>query len=149
MKKEVFLAISIGFALGLVITFGIWTANKSLASIKNAPTPTPTTGSATAPTPESQTTPAQNAATLNITSPADEAFVAKSTLTVTGKATPGATIVLLFENDDDIVLADAQGNFSSDITLIPGYNNISVSSFDAQGAKLTQAFVVTYSTAKI
>ncbi|MCJ7829738.1 hypothetical protein MUP50_01460, partial [Patescibacteria group bacterium] len=30
MKKEILIAIIIGFVLGLVITFGIWTANKSL-----------------------------------------------------------------------------------------------------------------------
>ena len=30
VKKEVLIAIIIGFGLGLVITFGIWTANRAL-----------------------------------------------------------------------------------------------------------------------
>ncbi len=40
MRKEVLVAIIIGFGLGLVITFGIWTANKAL---KTAAPPTPPT----------------------------------------------------------------------------------------------------------
>lgn len=150
MKKEVLLAISIGFGLGLVITFGIWTANKSLATLKkNSPTPTPL--ASTQPTGEVGTptaAPIANTA-LTLTSPADETFSSKSSVTVSGKTTPGATVVILYEGDDDVVLADASGNFTDDIDLITGFNNISVSAFDKSGNETNQNVIVTYSTAKI
>ena len=150
MKKEVLLAISIGFALGLVITFGIWTANKSLAGLKNTkPNPSPTVAAQVTPIANPTISPVPTSGNLILTSPEDEAFSSKNTTTVAGKTTPGATIVILYEGDDDVLLADASGNFTDDIDLIAGFNNITVSAFDAQGNKSTQTLVVTYSTAKI
>lgn len=151
MKKEVLLAISIGFALGLVITFGIWTANKSLASIKkNTPKPTPTEMAQNTPSANVSPTPAATASSaLTITSPDDEAFSAKNTTTVSGKTTPGSTVVILYEGNDDVVLADTNGNFTDDIDLITGFNTITVSAFDKNGTESTQTLTVTYSTAKI
>lgn len=148
MKKEVLLAITIGFVLGLIITFGIWTANKSLATIKkNTPKPTPTLAAGTTPMPTTTTAPTNTS--LSINTPDDEAFSSKNTITVSGKATPGATVVVLYEGDDDVVLADASGNFTDDITLITGFNTINVSAFDKTGTKSNQTLIVTYSTAKI
>lgn len=148
MKKEVLLAISIGFILGLVITFGIWTANKSLVGLKkNTPAPTPTViATDTTPLP---TTPPTTSSTLTITSPDDEAFSSKNTITISGKTTAGATVVIIYEGNDDVVLADANGNFSDDIDLITGFNTINVSAFDNTGNKATANLTVTYSTAKI
>ncbi len=149
MKKEVLLAISIGFILGLIITFGIWTANKSLAGIKK-PTATPTPTVAAENTPAANVTAAPtNTSGLVITTPEDESFTSKNTTTVSGKTTPNATVVILYEGDSDTLLADAQGNFSNDISLIAGFNTITVSSFDASGTKTSQTIIVTYSTAKI
>lgn len=149
MKKEVFLAIAIGFALGLVITFGIWTANKSL---KNAPavakaSPTPATQTSVLPTPASQPS-AQNLS-LSITSPEDEALVNTDTVSLTGKTSPNALVAIMYEDEQQITQADARGEFSATIDLIAGYNNISVTAFDSEGKDTTQSVVVTYTTAKI
>lgn len=148
MKKEVLVAIGVGFGLGLVITFGIWTANKSLKQLgapKVAASPLPTITSPS-PTPDSP----KVVSDLVITSPENEALVNKSGLTVTGKFLPKSAITITYEEDATIVETDASGDFSADIDLIGGYNTIVVTGIDlSTGVESTQTLIVTYTTAKI
>ncbi|MEK7154619.1 MAG: Ig-like domain-containing protein [Patescibacteria group bacterium] len=144
MKKEVFLAIAIGFALGLVITFGIWTANKSL---KNLPQPSPTTTSLVpSPTP---TNLSAQAGQLTLSSPEDELLTSADTVTLSGKAPTGSTVIVTYEDGEKVLLPDASGNFTASIDLISGFNIINVYSYDAAGNESSQSLTVTYSTAKI
>lgn len=145
MKKEVILAIGIGFALGLVITFGIWSANKSLKGLPGRPTPTPQTVEATPTT----TTDDSAAVSLAFTSPADEALVATPKVTVSGKTIAGATVVVIDEDNQQIMAADDKGEFSAHVSLIAGYNTLRVTVYDKSGNSTTQSIIVTYSTAKI
>ncbi len=150
MKKEVLVAIGVGFGLGLVITFGIWTANKSLKQLgtpKIAASPLPVLSSPF-PTPNSDTP--KVTSDLTISSPENEALVNKSSLSVTGKFLPNSAVAITFEDDETIVETDATGNFSADIVLIGGYNTIVVTGIDfTTGVESTQTLVVTYTTAKI
>lgn len=153
MKKEVFLAISIGFILGLVITFGIWTANKSLKNLPQASGPTPTSISATS-SPDSPTsTPPPDLSApklpLSITAPADESLVTRSALTLSGKTTAGAAVSITFEKGEQVVEADTTGSFTTDITLEGGYNLITVTALDKTGNSTTQKLTVTFTTAAI
>jgi hypothetical protein len=149
MKKEVFLAVMVGFVLGLIITFGIWTANNSL---KNQSRPsTAGTGQNISPTP-AETQPAQTvtAIPLNFTAPAeDETLVSTNALTLTGKTAPGAVVAIMRENEQDLVTADDNGNFSLDITLDGGYNRINATAFDKNGNTAKASFLITYTTSKI
>lgn len=148
MKKEVFLAIGIGFALGLVITFGIWTANKSLRQLQPTPSPLPSPFLSPPPAGEApQATPLQ--LTLTVTSPQDEAVVNTSTVVLAGRTAGGATVVATYENGEQLVEADANGAFSLQVKLIAGYNTISVSAFDGEGNEVSETLTVTYTTAKI
>ncbi|MDP1743413.1 MAG: hypothetical protein Q8L51_01355 [Candidatus Amesbacteria bacterium] len=145
MKKEVLLAIGVGFGLGLLITFGIWTANKSLKKVAVVmPTPTPLVVSATpvpSPVPSS---------TLTITAPEDESLVATNTINVTGKAQPKSIISITFEEGEMLTEADASGNFTIGVDLIGGYNTLFVTAIDpVTGVESTKTLIVTYSTAKI
>lgn len=143
MKKEVILAIAIGFALGLVITFGIWTANKSL---KNLPQPSPTTTSLVpSPTPTSQQTTNQ----LTISAPEDELLTSSDTVTLSGKAPTGSTVIVTYEDGEKVLTTDASGNFTTSIDLISGFNIITVYAYDISGNESSQSLTVTYSTAKI
>ncbi|TSC84108.1 MAG: polymorphic outer membrane protein [Microgenomates group bacterium Gr01-1014_16] len=155
MKKEVFLAIAIGFGLGLVITFGIWTANKSLKDAQLAQQTTPTATPAptvvpsesrdeVGPTPSFPVT-----VTLTVTSPEDESLVNKDTVTITGKTAPGATVTILSEIGEVIVAPDNSGNFTADIKLEGGYNNITITAFDSTGNSNSQTLTITYTTAKV
>jgi len=152
MKKEVFLAVAIGFGLGLVITFGIWTANKSLKDAQLAqPTPTPAPTVApqgeVGPTPISQPT-AQNLQ-LTVSSPEDEALVTKDTVTITGKTAAEAGVVIVSELGEQIVTADTSGNFTADVELEGGYNNLTITAIDTAGNSATQTLTITYTTAKV
>lgn len=147
MKKEVLVAIGVGFGLGLIITFGIWTANNSLKQLnvaKVAGTPLPSSPPAVAsplPSPTSE---------LTISSPENEALVNKSNQTVTGKFLPKSAVTITYEDDETIVETDATGNFSADVVLIGGYNTIVVTGIDlSTGVESSQTLIVTYTTAKI
>jgi hypothetical protein len=148
MKKEVFLAISIGFILGLIITFGIWTANKSLKQTSpGTPTPTQTIAQISqAPTPTSMPS---NQISLNISSPANEILTNASTTNLSGKTVPGAFVAVLFESGETILTASSTGDFSFDIPLEGGFNRISVRAYDQNGQSSTQNLIVTYTTQKI
>lgn len=153
MKKEVVLAITIGFILGLIITFGIWTAQNSLKQLPAGPTPTPlltsvTSDSDTAASP----TPAGSASTgmtLSLSSPEDETLSNNNKVTVSGKTSAGAVVALIFETGEKIIQADNTGSFSTEIALEGGYNFISVTAYDAAGNTASDNVVVTYTTVRI
>ncbi len=142
MKKEVILAISIGFALGLIITFGIWTANQSF---KNLPQPSPKASVAPSPTPTNQ----QPTNQLTISTPDDESLVSTGTVTLSGTTTPNATLLIVSENGEQTANANASGAFSLDVDLITGFNTITVYSYSTDGKEASKSLTITYSTAKI
>lgn len=146
MKKEVILAIAIGFALGLVITFGIWTANKSLKNLPQAgisPTPSPT--AASSPAPNNEVTNNQ----LTISSPDDETLLNTDTVVVSGQTTANSTLLVISEQDEQVTAADTSGNFSLVVDLVAGYNVITVYAYDTAGNESSKSLTVTYTTAKL
>ena len=66
---------------------------------------------------------------LTVTSPIDSATVSTSTVTVQGQTTPGATVTVNGISD----VADANGNFSIDVSLDNGPNAIDVIAMDDNG----------------
>ncbi len=152
MKKEVFLAVLVGFGLGLLITFGIWTANKNLKNVTTT-TDNPVTTPVITPVPtaDPQAKPSDNSAvSLEITSPSqDELLVNSSSFTLTGKTNPGNSIAVTFENGQKILTADETGLFSLDLKLEGGYNRISLVAYDAAGKSAAKEMLITYSTQKI
>jgi Glucodextranase, domain B len=146
MKKEVFLAVLVGFVLGLLITFGVWTANRSLKPnvrpniASSLPTPLPS--------PVSQES-SPSVVNLSITSPADETLTGTDTITLSGKTSPGAAVAVTYEGGEEILTADTTGAFSTDIKLEGGYNRITATAFDQNGNQNSQEILVTYSTTKI
>lgn len=149
MKKEVFLAIFIGFILGLIITFGIWTANKSLQKIANNPNGVVADASIPS-TPTPSPLPVENnSVALTLTSPEDEFLTNANTLKVTGKTTPQAIVAVLYETGEILTQSDSNGLFSADISLEGGYNVITVTASDQNGNASSQTLTVTYTTSKI
>lgn len=141
MKKEVLIAIIIGFAIGLVIAFGIWMANKSLKQI----TPEKETSSPQI----NQTTPTPPARTLTIDNPTEDFISNQEKITVSGKATPEASVVIIFQEGEKIITADSEGVFSAEITLMGGANEIKISAFDTEGEETSKIINGVYSTAEI
>ncbi len=152
MKKEFFLAIIIGFILGLIITLGIWTANKSLKNLpKNGAVPTPTIVSAeTSPVPTpADSQPTTNNLQLTITSPEDEFLSSTNSVTISGTTVASAVVSITHETGETLLQADTSGKFSSEVALESGYNQIIVTAFDSTGKSATKQLLVTYTTAKI
>lgn len=146
MKKEVIIAIIIGFVLGLVITFGVWTANKA---IKEASPKEETTGEQAQEGTTDTRSPTSLESTLTIISPEDNFLSDKEKIDISGKTTPEATVVILFTEGEKIIEADKQGSFSTEITLVGGSNEIKVSSFDKDGKEISKSITIVYSTAEI
>ncbi len=140
MKKEVLLAIVIGFGIGLLITFGIYTARTALQQ-KQAQT---------SPSPVAQTSPEPSAAaTLTINEPKPDTLTDTDTVTVSGSAIAESTITITTQDSQKIVVADRLGKFSSSVELSGGANDIQITSFAPDGTKSETSITIVYSTAAI
>lgn len=140
MRKEVLIAIIIGFGLGLVITFGIWTANKAL---REAPPAVPTEEEV-----ELTPTPAPTLE-LIITSPENNIISEEEMIEVSGQTAPRAIIAITYPEGEKLLEADEDGSFSTEISLIGGDNLIKISAFNDEGDEATKTLSVVYSTAEI
>lgn len=145
MKKEIGIAIIIGFILGLIITFGIWTANKSLK--ENASTQKEEVSETVSLQEKSPIT--EEKMTLKILSPENNALVNTEKIKITGKTLPNLNIVILGEESENILQADEQGQFTQEITLIGGTNEIKISAFDIDGAEADVNLNLVYSKSEI
>lgn len=147
MRKEVIIAIIIGFALGLVITFGVWTANRAIketapqkeefagqeAEVEEA-TPTPTT---------------VTELFLTINSPENNSISDQEQIKVKGETKPQAVVVVIYQEGEKILEADENGDFETEISLTGGANEIEISAHDQEGNEANQILTVVYSTAEI
>ncbi len=88
--------------------------------------------------------PAVSQITLFITSPADKSTVAVASAVVKGHTVAGADI---FVNDTEVT-ADAQGNFTAQVSLDEGDNVITVTANDSNGNYAEKDITVTYSPAQ-
>lgn len=137
MKKEVIIAIVAGLILGLIITIGIYTANRSLNQQR------------TKKQVQSQPSPSFSPlATKNLNLTSHESFdlVGDSQISLGGVAWPGAVIALISEADNQIIAADNEGVFVFTAKLIKGFNEITVAAADESGTVINQNLVITYST---
>ena len=145
MRKEVLVAIIIGFGLGLVITFGIWTANKALknTSTDSVETPAPLEE-------EIETTPIPiPTLELLVTSPENNIISEKATIEVVGQTVAKAIISIIYPDGEKLLETDEDGNFSTEISLVGGDNQIKISAFSNEGDEVSKTLTVVYSTAKI
>ncbi len=141
MRKEVLIAIIIGFGLGLVITFGIWTANKAL---KERPPEEPPTEEVEEVTP----TPAPKME-LIITSPENNTISEEEIIEITGKTDSKAIIAIVYPDGEKLLEADEDGTFATEISLTGGDNLIEISAFNDQGDEAREVLTVVYSTAEL
>lgn len=142
MKKEVLIAIVSGLILGLIVTLGIYTANKSLeqqrakkeAATQTSPLPSP---------------PVTAQKTLDITSHENFDLINQSAITLSGIAWPEAVIALMAEGDNQLIQADDEGIFSFKFQLVKGFNEITLIATDETNQAQTQNLILTYSTSEI
>jgi len=137
MKQERVILSFIMVIIGLLVAgvaFYIYQGTKSGSSSKTSisvasPTPTPITASVY----------------LNVDSPINESIVDNKTVTISGKTTPGATIVIITNSDQKVIAPSGVGDFSTTVIINNGANLIRVTSFGPDGQSETTQRTITYS----
>jgi len=142
MKKEVVLAIITGFVIGLLITFGIYTARTSLEKNQS-----PDATASAQPTGNLQPS---SPTGLTVIKPLNYTLVDTDEIQVQGTTFPNATITLITTVENSIVTADDDGDFTIQLELEGGLNQIQITAYDktASDSAQTQLNIV-YSTAEI
>lgn len=126
MKKEVAIAIVIGLLLGLVVTFGIYTARRSSSLVQQSAELLASTR------PDSpDATPVQNS--LVISSPEDGLITSDKEIQVSGTTDPNTFVFIFFDDQYQLEKADATGNFSTKIPTKPGSMLIVLRTLDESG----------------
>lgn len=143
MRKEVILAIVGGVVLGLLVIGGLWWTNKTTTG-ENPIVPSPTPLITQAPT----LTPALSLP-LEIINPENESIIEEEEITLEGKTIPGSVVVVIYPEGENIVEADEEGNFETEITLVGGANEIKITAYDEEGNQAEKNLTLIYSTAKI
>lgn len=128
MKKEMLIAVVIGFLLGLVITYGVY-------RLRIAHNRRPNTPAATA-TPSATQTATDSLLTIH--SPDDGLVQKEKQLTVTGSTIPESYVVLFVNNNENIRESDSEGNFSFEVTLDEGSNILSIQVLTEEGKTITK-----------
>lgn len=141
MKKEILLSILIGFALGLVITFGIYTAKKTSRTIFQKPEVSFLN--------ETSDQSFNINQSVSIISPIDQSIIKEGKTVVSGVAAPNSAVVIIGEKGERIVTADNRGSFESEIFLESGENQIEIHSFPEDSNESKKIITVVYSTAEI
>lgn len=140
MRKEVLIAISLGFIIGLAISYGIYTANQALKKTKISQ-PSPSTS---LPSPLPSPT-----FSLMINEPENNIVLEENEATVSGQTEPEAVVAILAEDQEELLVADEQGFFSTKISLISGLNEIKIIAIDKSGKKEEKIINIVHSKAKI
>lgn len=119
----------------LIIAVGVPGAYFYLKSTA-IPTDTDLTENAT-PKPTVKPAAAEGVITLTLDSPVADSLTTGSRTTVTGKTNPQALIMIYGSGGEVSVEADSGGSFSTDLTLVPGVNTVTVTAFDRSGGEKT------------
>jgi hypothetical protein len=139
MKKEVVIAVVLGVIVGLIITFGIYTANAALQKrarqLSATPSPTPLTN--------------DQKSSIILFSPEDNMLTDKDALSVSGTTTANALVVIFVNDKEHLTTADDKGNFSEEVELTGGSNILTVVATDPSGKQEQVQRTVVYSTANL
>ncbi len=83
---------------------------------------------------------------LQVNSPKNESIADRKTVTVSGKTTSDATVVILTISTQEVVKPSSQGDFSTNITIDDGLNYIKIQAIAPNGEVQTDERVVSYTT---
>lgn len=138
MKKEMIISILVGLIFGLIIVYGVYTAQNSLTQ----PEPTQAPLSAE-PSPTSET---NGESQLVIHSPEDEIITDQKDLTIAGSTQVGCQVVIFTNNQPEVASVDQTGHFSLETELELGSNIIQIHALDQDGETIVKERTVIYTT---
>ncbi len=136
MRKELVIAIFVGLSLGLILTFGFYTANQAIKEKKTVKT-VEVVQASPSPLP---------ALTLSIESPENNLVVEKTPLMIVGKSAPKAVIIAYHESAENFTQADEEGLFSLALPLAAGSNKITLQAINEEDKVEEKKLTIVYTT---
>lgn len=146
MKKDVIIAVVIGFVIGGAAALGVTnlpallkntqktTAEKIAATISPSPEPSKTTNGETS---------------LSVEQPEQDSLLPEKIVFVTGKSKPGNLVVVETDLESQATEVKENGTFSAKITVGEGSNTILVNSYDDAGNEDSKSVTVFYTPEKL
>lgn len=137
MRKEVVWAVMAGITLGLVVAFGVWRINSTVAKnkkiiiVEQTPIPSPT---------------APSELKIVIDKPLDNDVVTENSINVSGVTKASVWVTFSSETGDYTIQAETSGSFAQEVELSPGVNQIKVTAFDSNGNQNSANILVVYSS---
>lgn len=83
---------------------------------------------------------------LNIETPEDEQVFDKKIISLSGKTSPIAVVIISQEDKELTLTPSPSGNFATNITLDEGVNTVEIMALDSNGKTIKEKRVITYST---
>lgn len=144
MKKDVIIAITVGFALGaatalLAVNFPTLVNTIKNQQVVNIPSITPL------PSPLLK----ELTLKLNIEKPENESVVSTKNITISGKAEPSNVVYAVSDIDSNITEVSQNGIFSISLNISEGVNNIYVTADNEKGEDETKILTVFYTPEKL
>jgi hypothetical protein len=125
MNKEQIITVLIGLVVGALLVAGYFAAKNFLPALK----PKPPTIIVTQPSPRQSEATAGQTLPLTLINLIDKSSTKSADLVISGQTATGAAIFVFGNTDEKIASADAQGNFSGNLKLEDGENEITVTAF--------------------
>lgn len=141
MKAEKIILSLVAVIVGLVaagVAFYLYQMTKTIPSSKNQ-TIVIQTQISNSPTPNAQNF-------LIVENPKDESVTETKTITISGKTAPKATIIVSTENNDQVINAAANGDFTLTNVIDNGTNILQITAIFEDGEEKKVTRTVTYST---
>lgn len=143
MKKDIIIAILVGFVIGGIFAVTLLSLPALLKSIQSR------SSTQAAPSITPQVTKIESGETLTIESPINNSISAEKTLEIKGASKPSDTLVIDTETDSKAIEIDSSGKFSAKIELVEGGNTIVITSYNNQGQSTSKTYTLFYTAEKL
>jgi hypothetical protein len=144
MKKDVTIAIIVGFAIGAIAALAI-VHLPSLLKKPNSQIAQLAQKTSVTPSPQISGPPLS----LEISEPKNEEITSTSKTTIKGKTQPSNTVVLDSDIDNIVAAASADGSFSFPVTLSEGGNQFMITSYNDKAEAESKTITILYTTEKL
>ncbi len=139
MRKEILFAIIAGALFGAVLAFGIWRANVALKPEVTEPEQEEVVA-------EDRVVDSITEMKLTIAKPQTYDVISESPFQLTGATKPDSWVVISAENEDYMFQPTDTGEFTQEVELKGGVNQIIINAFDKDGNSASSNLLVIYST---
>ena len=139
MRKEIIVAILVGIIFGGIFTYGIRRANLAFKPISD-------NQNQQIQSEDEEETSSNLPDGLSILSPEQNDVFTENEIAVTGITKPNSIIVISSEGEDFVISSDNSGEFTQEIELSAGLNNILISAFSGHETIGEEVFNLVYTT---